>query len=105
MRAVENAVFGWMPRRAPLVVRARVRLAGGWKGGGIGFRGAAIDRGELRLFHPATGRHRVPGAVLARLRRIVGDGLRGSRRARAGEVSPRKERDATEHVRARTRDG
>src|SRR3954469_18439745 len=85
VRAVEDAVYGWMSRGAVLVDRARVRLAGGWEGHGPGLRRAAVDRGELRLFHFAARRQGRTAAVSASLRGIVGDGLRQGPGTRAGE--------------------
>src|SRR4029079_4837080 len=71
VRAVEDAVLGRVTRGAAFVDRAFVRLARGWEVRGRGLRCAAVDRGELRLFHAPAGRRGIAGAVLASLRGIV----------------------------------
>ena len=105
VRAVEDAIDGWVTCGAVLVDRAGVRLASGGEVQGIGFSCAAVDCCELRLFHFPTRRRGRTGAVLARLRRVVGDGLRQRRWTGAGKICPGEEGHPAKHVRTRTSEG
>ena len=92
VRAVEDAVFGGVASRAALVVRARVLLAAARERRRRRLRHATVDLGELGLL-PFTGdrqSRRQSGAVLAGLRRVVGqrgggeDGEGGGEGGRGG---------------------